>query len=191
MIRHIMGNWTFCQKMTQKWFRESTFSSWAAVDAAAGGLRHPVQTTELNGDSRRLIFSPCTFQREITPLMSQRFMISSPFANGGTEKWASFRRWRCHGSCAYQVWAGFSEAADQFRGPTNLWAGNRNEQIHFQVGEKKHRVKPFFFLFYFPDMWNVTSSTSGCCHFADKDIRKCCAASPWSQKKRQITFQAC
>lgn len=94
---------------------------------------------------------------------------------------------RCHGSRAYQVWAGFSEAADQFREPTNLWAGNRNEQIHLQVKKKKHRVRQFF---YFPDMWCVTSSTSGCCYFAVRDTVKCCAAIPWS-KKRQITFKAC
>lgn len=69
--------------------------------------------------------------------MSPSFMISSPFhieaySSGGVSA-AKVPRF-----LAYQVWTGFSEAADQFRGPTNLWAGNRNsQQIHFQVGRKK------------------------------------------------------
>lgn len=80
---------------------------------------------------------------------------------------------RCRGSRAYQDGAAFSEAEDQFRGPTNLWAGNRNEKIHFQVKKKtKHKTN-----FYFPDMWCVTSSMSGCCYFAVRDAGKCCAAS--------------
>lgn len=81
--------------------------------------------------------------------MSQCFVISSPsqieaYRNGGV-----FPRRRCRRSRAYQDWAGFSEAADQFRGPTNLWNGNRHGQIHFQVRGKIYRVRPFLLFFFF------------------------------------------